>query len=944
MVGGAVPLAVFPVCGGDLAAGPLTRRHAVSPQLKAISLEYSHADLAAATSNFHNSKRLGAGCYGAVYRGEMKDGSDVAIKAIDLSILMGKGECPQDAGFDEEVQLLSKFRHPHLVTLLGWGQHGLHRYLVYEFLSGGDVFQRLHKSRTGQLNFPWHERLSVLLDAASGLSHMVNATPKAFHRDIKSANILLDRHHTAKMADFGLACTSHHGGTNVTVKSIGGTPGYKCPVYERSGRCTEGSEVYSFGMVMLEVLTGLAPSSTDPTVPGGISFPIAETVAPGQPGALERMRGGDATAEWPPILFTELATMALRCVEGEKLRPSFVDLVRFLKVLVERFPKTPKTGSAVTSFPSMQVLPSWRPPATPLANASRQSEDVKSSPPKRLSDEDLRKLEGRSHYVLELHESAGCKIEALSPSWRWLPLTRIPGNNSAVVGRHVQNSLFEAWLPIPQRACISRKAIEIFWEATGEAKLVSCGSNPVLVDGLLVEKGAAQPLKVGSEIIFTYDSKVLLRFLYMAFEDSRFTPPWSLECSRLVSNDLERWKLPLLAGVSSVTEAVERLNSGISKCSNGLCLVFCPAERQYFLLYRKDCQAALADVTDVFRPPNLAWTPPEEAFCELRCLEVQGMTMEQVQALPLELREMPVPQGQSFIKAEAFLRDDDPLKQALCQLLYLDAERKGALHLRLARSSPGGLFFYVDEEELTDAVLLHHNQVLRILRGTGPLCQQVVLSFQVHWPDEVSSSFIPEHLARRVVANVLPAKSGGGSSNVTAATRTHEIPPFASCENHSQPAEGSGGLLPPPRCRPKQMPVETEAPEVFLELSGSSAKELPAPQRRLGPVTLGKDPWIIGRRHQKDFLQRAVKEDSLEFISRDHFAIAYQESSFLLLALSQNRIWLNRGKVLGIRSLQQDEMMPLRPGDRILLGTAPDDATRERKTARLDFLFRTTIE
>ncbi len=94
---------------------------------------------------------------------------------------MGKGESPEDAGFDEEVMMLSKFRHPNLVTLLGWGQQGLQRYLVYEFLAGGDVFQRLHRSRShgGDRLFYWHQRLSALQDAATGLSHMHNSTPKA---------------------------------------------------------------------------------------------------------------------------------------------------------------------------------------------------------------------------------------------------------------------------------------------------------------------------------------------------------------------------------------------------------------------------------------------------------------------------------------------------------------------------------------------------------------------------------------------------------------------------------------------------------------------------------------------------------------------------------------------------------------------------------------------
>ncbi|CAJ1379783.1 unnamed protein product [Effrenium voratum] len=113
-----------------------------------------------------------------------------------------------------------------------------------------------------------------------------------------------------------------------------------------------------------------------------------------------------------------------------------------------------------------------------------------------------------------------------------------------------------------------------------------------------------------------------------------------------------------------------------------------------------------------------------------------------------------------------------------------------------------------------------------------------------------------------------------------------------------------------------------EGPRVLLELSGTGSKQdVPADQRRLGPFTLGKAPWIMGRRHQREFLQKTVKEECLDFISRDHFAIAHEDNTFVLLALSQNRLWLDRGKVEGARSLTRDEMLPLRPGDRILLGT-----------------------
>lgn len=326
---------------GDAAAGPLLRapraseragNKATTQQLRAISLEYQQAELIAATDNWHPSQKLGAGCCGAVFRGELKDGTEVAIKVIEL-----KAAATDEAGFEEEVLMLSKFRHPNLVTLLGWAHQGHSRYLVYEYLSGGDVFQRLHR-RT--IPFYAHQRLSVLTDAATGLSHMHNSTPKAFHRDIKSANVLLDRHGTAKMADFGLSCCAsgrmgdrHH----VTDNTISGTPGYKCPIYERTARFTEGSEVYSFGMVMLEVLTGMHPSKHDSKCSGGIGFPISDTLRPQQVGALQRcVQHQDREAGWVDVACLELAALALKavdaaCSDADHGRPLFRDVVRALR-------------------------------------------------------------------------------------------------------------------------------------------------------------------------------------------------------------------------------------------------------------------------------------------------------------------------------------------------------------------------------------------------------------------------------------------------------------------------------------------------------------------------------------------------------------------------------------------------------------------------------------
>jgi len=139
--------------------------------LNQISLEYSYTELQQATRNFDASSSLGHGSFGGVFRGVQRDGTDVAVKVLDM---------PEEGGFEEEVRVLSKFRHPNLVILMGFARHGTQRFLVYELLAGGDVFRRLQRSCVDNTLFAWRARVSTAFDAACGLSHLHHATPKVF--------------------------------------------------------------------------------------------------------------------------------------------------------------------------------------------------------------------------------------------------------------------------------------------------------------------------------------------------------------------------------------------------------------------------------------------------------------------------------------------------------------------------------------------------------------------------------------------------------------------------------------------------------------------------------------------------------------------------------------------------------------------------------------------
>lgn len=281
--------------------------------LNRISQEFLYEDLASATSNFSASCRLGEGTYGTVFRGTLRDGTEVAIKLLSS---------PKEGGFREEVEVLSKFRHPNLVILMGFARNGRERYLVYELLPGGDVNHRLNNDA----GFTWRQRLNVILDAALGLSHLHGSRPQVFHRDVKTQNILMDRNGTGKVADFGLACLAQPNQDRMQVSQTSGTIGYADPLYIRTGVVTEKSEVYSLGMVLLEVLTGRPPALQHPS--GRIEYQFEHLN-----GELRKLFAMvDRRGQWPEIMIQRVGQLALQCTCAEEaFRPTFVEIVTQLR-------------------------------------------------------------------------------------------------------------------------------------------------------------------------------------------------------------------------------------------------------------------------------------------------------------------------------------------------------------------------------------------------------------------------------------------------------------------------------------------------------------------------------------------------------------------------------------------------------------------------------------
>ncbi|KAJ8553334.1 hypothetical protein K7X08_024012 [Anisodus acutangulus] len=217
---------------------------------------FTYQELAHATENFSFTNLLGQGGFGYVYKGVFHDGKEVAIKQLKVGSGQGERE------FQAEVEIISRVHHKHLVTLVGHCISGAQRLLVYEFVPNKTLEFHLHGDITGGKEHPplsWETRMRIALGSARGLTYLhEDCHPKIIHRDIKASNILLDDNFDAKVADFGLARLNYDSDTHVSTRVMG-TFGYLAPEYALTGKLTDKSDVFSFGVMLLEIITGRRP-------------------------------------------------------------------------------------------------------------------------------------------------------------------------------------------------------------------------------------------------------------------------------------------------------------------------------------------------------------------------------------------------------------------------------------------------------------------------------------------------------------------------------------------------------------------------------------------------------------------------------------------------------------------------------------------------------------
>ncbi|XBJ20814.1 hypothetical protein VPH35_011577 [Triticum aestivum] len=233
----------------------ITRSHSQNNNghisLRFDNRRFTYSELVAITNGFQQV--IGRGGFGKVYQGLMEDGTQVAVKLRSESSDQGEQE------FLAEAQTLAKIHHKNLVSLFGYCKHREYMALVYEYMAQGALDEHLNGKDNNQSILTWRQRLRIALESAQGLEYLhKGCNPPLIHRDVKTSNILLNANLEAKIADFGLLkAFNSNSDTHVSSARVAGTLGYLDPEYQATFQLTNKSDVFSFGVVLLEIITGI---------------------------------------------------------------------------------------------------------------------------------------------------------------------------------------------------------------------------------------------------------------------------------------------------------------------------------------------------------------------------------------------------------------------------------------------------------------------------------------------------------------------------------------------------------------------------------------------------------------------------------------------------------------------------------------------------------------
>ncbi|KAG8384589.1 hypothetical protein BUALT_Bualt04G0133600 [Buddleja alternifolia] len=392
-------------------------RNMRSSSLKHLCRQFSIEEIRSSTNSFDPKFHIGSGGYGRVYKGSIDGGATVvAIKRLKTESRQGETE------FWTEIQMLSRIRHENLVSLIGYCNDGEERLLVYQYISRGTLGDHLYKiNRLGKSNPPlsWELRLKVSIGAARGLYYL-HSRHRVIHRDVKSSNILVDENWVAKIADFGL---SKMGPANDSFSHIStnvkGTFGYLDPEYFLTRKLTRKSDVYAFGVVLFEVLSGrpavdLRFGEEQHSLGGWARYCIRE-------GKVDRLIDQNLVGQISPACLKVFVGIAGRCLHTQPQgRPAMADVVMGLELALVLQQTTDPMEQVEEEENAGRIYSDQSDGVISMDDISMTSQKGESD---RISDKDN---PSSSNKIAKLKTKDNSSSSNLSTRWWWDPFGILP--------------------------------------------------------------------------------------------------------------------------------------------------------------------------------------------------------------------------------------------------------------------------------------------------------------------------------------------------------------------------------------------------------------------------------------------------------------------------------------------------------------------------------------